>query len=163
MWPTTCWMLFVGYRHTIYLYYIYYILTSRCWVISWVALRWLAAHASAALRCVALLTFEMKEKITRIIITITTVFLGPRGGRKRAAPADKVDTLRGGRKGDPQYKVMGELTSMLGARIIEKPNDGFPWFLYKKEHKRGNDIYAALLKNKYATSDYVLSCFNGND
>ena len=45
----------------------------------------------------------MKEQIT-----ITTVFLGPRGGRKRAVPAISVDTLRGGRKGDPQHRVVGK-------------------------------------------------------
>ena len=37
-----------------------------------------------------------------------TVFLVPQGGRKRAVPADTVDTLRGGRKGDPQQKVEGK-------------------------------------------------------
>ena len=47
----------------------------------------------------------MKEKTTT---TTMTVFLGPRGGRKRAVPADTVDTLRGGRKGDPQHKVVGK-------------------------------------------------------
>ena len=34
------------------------------------------------------------------------MLLGQRGGRKRAVPADTVDTLRGGRKGDPQQKVV---------------------------------------------------------
>ena len=33
---------------------------------------------------------------------------GPAGGRKTAVPADTVDTLRGGRKGDPQHKVEGK-------------------------------------------------------
>ena len=42
-----------------------------------------------------------------IAITMITVFLGPRGIRKRAVPAISVDTLRGGRKGDPQHKVVG--------------------------------------------------------
>ena len=48
------------------------------------------------------------EKITTAITM--TVFLGPRGDRKRAVPADTVDTLRGGRKGDPQHKVVGNIT-----------------------------------------------------
>ena len=34
-----------------------------------------------------------------------TVFLGPRGGRKRAVPAVTVDTLRGRRKGDLQQQM----------------------------------------------------------
>ena len=34
------------------------------------------------------------------------VFLGPRGARKRAVPANTVDTFIGGRKGDPQHKVV---------------------------------------------------------
>ena len=38
-----------------------------------------------------------------------TVFLGPRGGRKRAVPADTVDTLKGRRKGDHQRKVVGKM------------------------------------------------------
>ena len=42
------------------------------------------------------------------ITTIITVFLGPRGGRKKAVPAISVDTLRGGRKGDPQHRVVGK-------------------------------------------------------
>ena len=48
---------------------------------------------------------KIKDNIIAIIIT---VFLGPRGGRKRAVPAISVDIVRGGRKGDPQYKVVGE-------------------------------------------------------
>ena len=32
-----------------------------------------------------------------------TVLLVPRDGRKGAVPTTSVDTLRGGRKGDPQY------------------------------------------------------------
>ena len=36
------------------------------------------------------------------------MLLVPRVGRKRAVPAISVDTLRGGRKGDPQPKVVGE-------------------------------------------------------
>ena len=48
----------------------------------------------------------MKEKTTT---TTMTVFLGPGGGRKRAVPADMVDSLRGGRKGDPQHKVVGKI------------------------------------------------------
>ena len=51
------------------------------------------------------------EKITTI--TTMTVFLGPRGGRKRAVPADTVDTLRGGRKGDPQHKVVGKISRLI--------------------------------------------------
>ena len=39
-----------------------------------------------------------RSKYGKTITLITTVFLGPRGGRKRAAPVDTVDTLRGGRK-----------------------------------------------------------------
>ena len=37
------------------------------------------------------------------------LFLGPRrgGGRKRTVPAISVDTLRCGRNGDPQHKVVG--------------------------------------------------------
>ena len=30
------------------------------------------------------------------------------GGRKRAVPAETVDTIRGGRKGDPQHKIIGK-------------------------------------------------------
>ena len=53
---------------------------------------------------------ENKERmITATTITTIAVFLGPRGGRKRAAPADTVDTLRGRRKGDPQQKVVGNM------------------------------------------------------
>ena len=48
-----------------------------------------------------------KEKKTTIITT--TVFLGARGGgRKNTVPADTVDTLRGGRKTDPQHNVVGK-------------------------------------------------------
>ena len=36
------------------------------------------------------------------------MFLGPRGGSTKAVPAISVDTLRGGRKGDPQHKVVGK-------------------------------------------------------
>ena len=41
--------------------------------------------------------------------TVTiTVFLVSQGARKRAVPANTVDTLRGGRKGDPQHKGVGK-------------------------------------------------------
>ena len=39
---------------------------------------------------------------------ITLVFLVPPGGRKKAVPANTVDTLRGGRKGDPRHKAVGK-------------------------------------------------------
>ena len=63
-------------------------------------------RTSAALRCFALFTFKTKETIRTT--TRMMVFLGPRGGRKRAVPADTVDTLSGGRKGDPRHKVVGK-------------------------------------------------------
>ena len=48
------------------------------------------------------------DKKTTEKITIITVFLGPRGGRKRVVPAIRVDTVRGGRKGDPKHKCCGK-------------------------------------------------------
>ena len=42
-------------------------------------------------------------------------FLVPRGGRKRAVPAMTIDTVRGGRKGDPKHKCCGKkLESVMG-------------------------------------------------
>ena len=49
----------------------------------------------------------MKEHITTIIITCSWA-RGGEGGRKRAVPAISVDTLWGGRKGDPQHQVVGK-------------------------------------------------------
>ena len=51
---------------------------------------------------------ENEEKIITATTITMTVFLGPRGGRKRAVPADTVDTLRSRRKGDPQQTVAGK-------------------------------------------------------
>ena len=43
------------------------------------------------------------------LTSITTIaMLLVRGGRKRAVPAINVDTLRGGRKGDPQHLMLWE-------------------------------------------------------
>ena len=47
----------------------------------------------------------MKEHITTTIACSWAREGG--GGRKRAVPAISVDTLWGGRKGDPQHKVVG--------------------------------------------------------
>ena len=43
------------------------------------------------------------ERDKTFIMRTTTVLLVPRGGRKREVPAISVDTLMGGRKGDPQH------------------------------------------------------------
>ena len=51
----------------------------------------------------------MKEKQKTTTITIM-VFLGPPGGvEQKSVPADTVDTRRGGRKGDPQHKVVKQI------------------------------------------------------
>ena len=62
-------------------------------------------------RCVVKVSFEKTSLYQKEIgkkgkptTTIMTVFLGPRGGRTRAVPADTVDTLRGG----TQHTVVGK-------------------------------------------------------
>ena len=48
-----------------------------------------------------------------------------RGGRKRAIPANTVDTLRGGRKGDPQRKVVGKAVGSEDSKYRCVAKDGF--------------------------------------
>ena len=47
------------------------------------------------------------------------------GGRKRAVPALSVNTLRGGRKGDPTHKVVGETLGSEGLEYRCVVKDGF--------------------------------------
>ena len=48
---------------------------------------------------------KMKKKNdeTTVTTTMVTVFLVPRGVEQTVVPAMRVDTLRGGRKGEPQH------------------------------------------------------------
>ena len=67
----------------------------------------------------------IQSRIIKNEVTAITLFLVPRGGRKRAVLAISVDTFRGGRKGDPQHQCCGKehlhVALKLLSEAIRKP------------------------------------------